>query len=409
MSKTRAAGLRGLQAAEPDNQLDVVVVGGACIDLVTRVAELPGEGETVFGTQLAARPGGKGLNQASAVAHAGGRAALVARAGDDDWGRLLCQHLIAAGVDVSAFTSNVGETAAVLVQVPASGNSAVTVTRASTALATLADIERAAPLLESATTALVQLELAPEVIEAALRCGPGVKIGTVVPPEGLSAELLAQLDLIVVNAREAGWLLGEPTEGMAGLTLARKLAQRVRAAVVTLGAGGAAYAGPEGDGCVAAARGPVIDTTGAGDLLVGVLTLGLARGDSLAAAVTASVGWASTWVAGRCGGSCAPTIHRVGLPTHCTSMRKEVVSMAATTVGFAVDEADRPQLDRLVEHFAGGNRSEFLRQAMRVMAVQERAERLRAIQAAGRAQLGRVVTADEVSAMVRKIVKGKDA
>ena len=80
--------------------------------------------------------------------------------------------------------------------------------------------------------------------------------------------------------------------------------------------------------------------------------------------------------------------------------------MTATTVGFAVDDADRPQLDRLVEYFAGGNRSEFLRQAMAVMAVQERADRLRAIQAAGRAQVGRVLTAEEVTAMVRQVVKG---
>jgi len=42
--------------------------------------------------------------------------------------------------------------------------------------------------------------------------------------------------------------------------------------------------------------------------------------------------------------------------------------MAAQTVGFAVADDDRPMLDRLVERYGHGNRSEFLRVAMKVMA-----------------------------------------
>jgi len=78
--------------------------------------------------------------------------------------------------------------------------------------------------------------------------------------------------------------------------------------------------------------------------------------------------------------------------------------MAARTVGFAVAAEDQARLERLVDRFGRGNRSEFLRQAMRVMSVQDRAERLRSIQARAHSSIGRVFTADEVNELVRDIL-----
>jgi Arc/MetJ-type ribon-helix-helix transcriptional regulator len=57
--------------------------------------------------------------------------------------------------------------------------------------------------------------------------------------------------------------------------------------------------------------------------------------------------------------------------------------MATRTIGFAVAEEDEPRLDRLVRKFGGGNRSAFLREAMRRMEVIERADRLAELQAYG--------------------------
>lgn len=76
--------------------------------------------------------------------------------------------------------------------------------------------------------------------------------------------------------------------------------------------------------------------------------------------------------------------------------------MAAKTVGFAIAEEDRPALDLVVEHFGGGNRSEFLRVAVKRMARDLRAERMQAIQAGMRETVGRVVSREEVTALVRK-------
>jgi Arc/MetJ-type ribon-helix-helix transcriptional regulator len=74
--------------------------------------------------------------------------------------------------------------------------------------------------------------------------------------------------------------------------------------------------------------------------------------------------------------------------------------MSAKTVGFAIGDDERPLLDELVEHYGGGNRSEFLRVAIRRLARDRRAERLQALQQEAREELGRVVTADEVRAAI---------
>jgi hypothetical protein len=41
--------------------------------------------------------------------------------------------------------------------------------------------------------------------------------------------------------------------------------------------------------------------------------------------------------------------------------------MPTTTVRFAIADEDRERLERLVQHFGGGDRSEFLKATIRVM------------------------------------------
>ena len=78
------------------------------------------------------------------------------------------------------------------------------------------------------------------------------------------------------------------------------------------------------------------------------------------------------------------------------------------TVGFSIAAADRPRLDHLVDVFGGGNRSAFLRLAMRRMEVVDRAQRLRSIQAYGAQrskELG--ITPDETSERVKRVLARK--
>lgn len=76
--------------------------------------------------------------------------------------------------------------------------------------------------------------------------------------------------------------------------------------------------------------------------------------------------------------------------------------MAAVTVGFAIAEEDKALLEDLVEHFAGGNRSEFLRLAMKRMARDRFAKRLSDIQDMAHAELnGKVYSTEDIVAMCK--------
>ena len=80
--------------------------------------------------------------------------------------------------------------------------------------------------------------------------------------------------------------------------------------------------------------------------------------------------------------------------------------MAARTVGFAIADEDREQLNALVEHYGNGNRSEFLRVAMKRLHRDMLAERMQELQVRAREELGgRVVTRDEVTALVKQTLR----
>jgi Arc/MetJ-type ribon-helix-helix transcriptional regulator len=82
--------------------------------------------------------------------------------------------------------------------------------------------------------------------------------------------------------------------------------------------------------------------------------------------------------------------------------------MTTKTVGFAIAVQDEPRLDRLTQRFGGGNRSAFLREAMRQMEVVDRAGRLADLQAYGVERSSAAgLTHDEAAAVVRRVIKAR--
>lgn len=82
--------------------------------------------------------------------------------------------------------------------------------------------------------------------------------------------------------------------------------------------------------------------------------------------------------------------------------------MGTTTIGFAVADEDRAELDELVEYFGHGNRSAYLRATLRVMKSAKLAEQLHELQAYGQGRLaGESVTLDDIPEMTRRVLKGK--
>src|SRR4029453_9228806 len=86
----------------------VAVVGSLNLDLVVRVARLPGPGETVAGSDVFRNPGGKGAHQAVAAARLGGRAPVGGGGGDDPAGGERLGSLAGAEVDTDRVRVVVG-------------------------------------------------------------------------------------------------------------------------------------------------------------------------------------------------------------------------------------------------------------------------------------------------------------
>ena len=84
--------------------------------------------------------------------------------------------------------------------------------------------------------------------------------------------------------------------------------------------------------------------------------------------------------------------------------------MAAETIGFPVQPEDEPELERLVGIYGNGDRAEFLREAMRTMAVRDRAERLdelgESFAQADIRRWGRSLTEAESTSITRMALKG---
>jgi hypothetical protein len=82
--------------------------------------------------------------------------------------------------------------------------------------------------------------------------------------------------------------------------------------------------------------------------------------------------------------------------------------MGTRTIGFAVADGDAARLERLTQKFGQGNRSAFLREAMRQMEVVDRAQRLAQLQAYGAERSATAgLSPDQALEVVRRVLKNR--
>ena len=272
----------------------LLVIGSLNTDLLVRVRELPGPGETVTGGVFELSGGGKGANQAVAAARAGASVAMVGAVGTDEFGARLLEELAAEGVSVAGVARLPGvATGLAAIVVDEDGENQIAVASGANHALRADDVERAFGELDlsQARCALLSLEVDDEVVvdgagRAAAR-GMAVVVNPA-PARPLPAELMARRPILTPNQGEAAELTGRDDPADAALALVESGAA---AALVTAGAMGV-FVASEGARVVrvAAPAVSVRDTTGAGDTFSGVFAAGLARGWELDRAAR----WATT-------------------------------------------------------------------------------------------------------------------
>jgi ribokinase len=272
----------------------VVVFGSINVDLVARVDRFPRPGETVSAQSFSVYAGGKGANQALAAARAGADVRLYGAVGRDGFADIALQLLAASGVDLDGVARRDEPTGCATILVDDRAENSIVVAAGANALADPGSVPD--PSLGRGTTLVLQHEV-PERANAALAERARRRDARIVlnaaPARPIALELLARLDVLVVNETEAAALaptLGWPHEPERFARAGASAFPRLTVAV-TLGSRGALAC--TGTGGVSA-RPPsvaVVDTTGAGDAFVGALAAMLDSGaelsDALARAVAA--------------------------------------------------------------------------------------------------------------------------
>jgi ribokinase len=263
---------------------DVVVLGGANSDYLVRGPKLPDPGETVEGDAFQAAPGGKGANQAVAVARLGGRVAFVGCVGQDPRGDDLLSRLQTEGVQTGQVVRTTqAPTGVALIFVGERGQKQIVVAPGANRRMQVHDVEAAVEAITTSRVLLTQLELPLECVTAGLRIAHRAGVRVVLDPapaRRLPRALLSLVDVIRPNAAEAGTLTGITVKTRASARKAARalLDQGVRAVAIQAGDEGNLLLWNGGERWLPKIPVLTVDATGAGDAFVAALSLRLAQG-----------------------------------------------------------------------------------------------------------------------------------
>ncbi|WP_407113835.1 ribokinase [Bradyrhizobium sp. LMG 9283] len=295
----------------------VFVAGSINMDVVATADRHPRVGETVAGRKVLYFPGGKGANQAVAASRLGAGTTLIGRLGKDSFGGELKSFLGEQGIDLGYVVETAeAHTGTAIITVAETDNTIVVIPGAN-GLIGAGDVE-VVPLL-AGDIAVSQFEIPLPAIAAFFRRARAAGATTLLnpaPAQAMPRELLALVDILVLNETELGFLasseLSESDEAAKIIAVARQLQAREDQTIcVTLGKRGVlALAGHE-EIAVQGRAVKALDTTGAGDCFVGALAAQLADDVPLRAALAFANAAASISVQRMGAGPSMPTAKEV--------------------------------------------------------------------------------------------------
>lgn len=262
----------------------ILVVGSINMDLVTVTEKTPKIGETILGRSFAQIPGGKGANQAVAMARLGADVAMIGRVGTDSFGDVLIEGMKNDGLKVEGIEKVEGvSTGIASIVVDDSAHNSIIVVPGANFEIVEADIDRHRKLYEEADIVVHQLETPLNVVEYSLKLAKSLGKTTILnpaPAKELSDEIIATVDYLIPNETELELLSGMEVKTTDDVLAAAKvlMGKGVKKLVVTLGSKGSMYIDKDETREVNAYKVDAVDTTAAGDSFIGGLTTALAKG-----------------------------------------------------------------------------------------------------------------------------------
>lgn len=269
----------------------VVVIGSVNMDLMLRCPHLPAPGETVLGNEFSQAPGGKGANQAIAAARLGAKVSFIGCIGDDAYGHTARTGFEVAKVDISHLHTVQGQTTGIaMITSDDKGENCIALAPGANQLLSCEHLDRAETLIAEAGMVVCQLESPLISVLHAMKLAQRHHVPFLLnpsPAQMLSTRSLSGLALLVLNEVEAAMLSDAPVETIQHACQAAEFFRStgIQSVVITMGKNGAVVADDDGTRHFAAPKVKAVDTTGAGDTLVGALAAALVTGSGMAEAM----------------------------------------------------------------------------------------------------------------------------
>ncbi len=270
----------------------IVVIGSSNTDMVVKSAHLPQPGETIIGGTFFMNAGGKGANQAVAAARLGGNVTLVAKTGNDIFGKQAIKIFNEEGIDTTAvLTDEVLPSGVALITVDDNAENCIVVAPGANAALMTLDVKRFKRKIETASILLMQLEIPVETVAYATFVAANKKVKVILNPAPacpLPDELLKHISIITPNEKEAAMLTGiSVTDIPSAEETAVYLHEKgIETVIITMGAKGALLFHENEFSLIEAPIVKAVDTTAAGDVFNGALAVALAEGKSMKDAVS---------------------------------------------------------------------------------------------------------------------------
>lgn len=268
----------------------IIVVGSANVDYVIHSAKMPVLGETLVGTSFQVNAGGKGLNQAIAVAKLGGEASFLGALGNDGGGDHLLGALKDHGVAFDGIRSETTPTGTAMITV-VDGNNFIIVHSGANATLTPDAVEGFSDRIAESEYCVMQLEIPVETVQRVCRIAKenGTKVVlNPAPYKELPEGLFSEIDYLIPNEYEAKDISGiyPDSEENCIKAVCRLREMGARNVIITLGDRGSVYNSGDDILFCPAEKAEVRDTTSAGDCFIGALVSKLSKGVALEDAIT---------------------------------------------------------------------------------------------------------------------------
>ena len=263
---------------------EITVLGIFVADISFSGPKIPSIGETILGKKYNVGPGGKGCNQAIAIARLGGNTNFISKIGKDEYGELALKTLEKNKISTENIIQDGNQqtgVAGILVD-QNTGKNAINVIVGAPSSLRINEIEKQINLIKRSKIFLTQLEVPKDVTLHCLKTAKEngcITILNPAPASEISKEFYNNIDFFTPNETEAEFYTGIKitSEKEAKQAADKLLNLGIKKIIITLGEKGLFYSDGKEETYLKASAVKAIDTTGAGDAFNGGLAFGLSK------------------------------------------------------------------------------------------------------------------------------------